>query len=81
MTRIKDGLVITSVATGIGGAVLGRVLDKRIREGTGPNVISEANRASRKRDAARIAARSMGIANVLANVAILGITAVLAVEG
>jgi hypothetical protein len=44
-------------------------------------VIADANRAWRKHDAARRAVGVAGIVNLLANVAILGIDTVLAVEG
>jgi hypothetical protein len=81
LTRIKDGLVIASLATGIGSFVLGRTLDERSRDGDGENVISEANRARRGRVAARRAVKSISTANLLANIAILGITTVLAMEG
>jgi len=82
LTRIKDGLVIASVATGIGGVVLGRALAKIDREvdNDNVNVISEANQFWRKRNAVRRAGRAVGLANLLANVAILGITSMLAVQ-
>jgi hypothetical protein len=78
LTRIKDGLVIASVATGIGSVVLGRAHANCGPEGNGENVISAANRVSRRRNALRHAARGVGIANLLAGLAILGITTVLA---
>ncbi len=32
MTRIKDGLVVASLATGIASIVVGRILGKKVRE-------------------------------------------------
>ena len=83
LVRIKDGLVIASLASGICRAVLGRVLAKRTLDehDHGENVIADANRAWRKHDAARRAVGVAGIVNLLANVAILGMDTELAVEG
>jgi len=85
LTRIKDGLVIASLATAIASVVLGRVLrrdmlDKGGPEGNGENVIAAANRASRGRQTMRRVVQGVGIANLLANAANLGIT-VLALDG
>ena len=80
LIRIKDGLVITSLATGIGSIVLGRALGKRVRERTEENVISEANRANRRIAAWRRTVSGLGMLNLLANVAILGITTMLAAD-
>lgn len=81
LTRIKDGLVIASLATGVGSVVLGRALGKQVcEEGNGENVISAANRDARRTQALRRAVGGVGLANLLANIAILGITAMLAIE-
>src|SRR5215510_253475 len=77
LTRIKDGLVIASLATGIGSFFLRRKLDERSRDVDGENVISETNRANRERGAARRAVKSVRRANLVANIAILGITTML----
>jgi hypothetical protein len=81
LTRIKDGLVITSLATGIGRVALRRMDRNCGPEGNGENVISEANRANRRHKALQRAASTVGVANLLANIAIVGITTVLALEG
>lgn len=85
LIRVKDGLVIASLATGICRAVLGRVLAEEIQQEDkgdhGENVIASANRVWRRRGAARRAVGTVGILNLLANVAILGIDTVLAMEG
>jgi hypothetical protein len=81
LSRVKDGLVVASLATGIGSVVLGGKLGEHLREPNGENVISEANRVNRKYGAMRRAVSSLGLANMLANIAILGITTVLAMEG
>jgi hypothetical protein len=80
LTQIKDGLVIASLATGVAGVVFGRVLRNCGPEGNGENVISAANRVAEKRKFMKRAAAGVGIANVLANIAILGITTVLAAD-
>ena len=80
LTRIKDGLVITSLATGICRVALRRMDRNCGPEGNGENVISEANRANRRHKAVQRAASAVGIANLLANLAIVGITTVLAIE-
>ena len=82
LTRIKDGLVVASLATGIASHVVGSAVGDRVRdESKGEGVISEANRTWRKDGAERRAVRTLGLMNLLANVAILGITTVLAMEG
>jgi hypothetical protein len=81
LTRIKDGLVVASLATGIGSVVLGRKLGAQVRETSGESVISNGTRASRKNGSLGRTVSTLGIANLLANIAILGITTVLAMEG
>jgi hypothetical protein len=84
LTRMKDGLVVASLVTGIGSTIVGRALGKQISEGDGAQATSGANRApkdSQRTQAMRRAASGLGIANLLANIAILGITTMLAMEG
>jgi hypothetical protein len=80
LTRIKDGLVVASLATGIGGVVFGRALRNCGPEGNGENVISAANRVAERRRIIQRTVTGIGIANVLANIAILGITTMLAAD-
>ena len=83
MTRIKDGLVIASLVTGIGTAVLGRMLGQCARRGEGPAQVREAGGTARgeRTVALQRAVGGLGIANLIANIATLGITAALAMEG
>jgi hypothetical protein len=84
LTKVKDGLVVASLVTGVGSIVLGRILGKRIQRGEGPEREREEGQPARegKRSVAlERAVGSLGIANLVANVAILGITTVLAMEG
>jgi hypothetical protein len=82
LTRIKDGLVVASLATGVATHIVGTKVGDRIRdESKGDGVISEANRTWRKDGAERRAVRTLGIVNLLANIAILGVTTALAMEG
>ncbi|HEX8106804.1 MAG TPA: hypothetical protein VF516_03705 [Kofleriaceae bacterium] len=84
MTQVKDGLVIASLVTGIGTAVLGRMLGKCARRGEGPAQVREAGgtaRGGERTVALQRAVGGLGIANLVANIATLGITAALAMEG
>jgi hypothetical protein len=84
LTRIKDGLVVASLVTGIGTAVLGRMLGACARRGEGPAQVREAGgtaRDSERTVALQRAVGGLGIANLIANIATLGITAALAMEG
>jgi len=84
MTRIKDGLVIASLVTGIGTAVLGRMLGQCARRGEGPAQVREAGgtaRGGERTVALQRVVGGLGIANLIANIGTLGITAALAMEG
>jgi hypothetical protein len=91
LTRFKDGLVIAGLVTGIGSAVLGRMLGKCVQRGEGPAQAREVGGAARtvaggnaqaeRTVALQRAVGGLGIANLIANIATLGITAALAMEG
>jgi hypothetical protein len=84
LTQVKDGLVIASLVTGIGTAVLGRMLGTCARRGEGPAQVREARGTARgggRTVALQRAVGGLGIANLIANIATLGITAALAMEG
>jgi hypothetical protein len=84
LTRYKDGLVVAGLVTGIGAAVLGRMLGKCTERGEGPARVREVGgdaRASERTVALQRAVGGLGIANLIANIATLGITAALAMEG
>lgn len=84
MTRLKDGLVVASLVTGIGTAVLGRMLGRCARRGEGPAQVREAGgtaRGSERTVALQRAVGGLGIANLIANIGIVGLTAALAMEG
>jgi hypothetical protein len=84
LTRVKDGLVVASVVTGIGTVVLGRMLGKCAVRGEGPAQVREAGgtaRGSERTVALQRAVGGLGIANLIANIATLGVTAALAMEG
>jgi hypothetical protein len=84
MTQIKDGLVVASLVTGVATAVLGRMLGKCARRGEGPAQVREAGGAARGSErtvALQRAVGGLGIANLIANIGTLGITAALAMEG
>ena len=88
LTRVKDGLVIASIATGITSMVLGRSLGRRVERGIGPERMRDANTHAEAIDGAgkrtRIIQRVVGgsgLLNLLANIGIAAVTAVLAMEG
>jgi hypothetical protein len=84
LTRVKDGLVVASLVTGIGTVVLGRMLGQCARRGEGPAQVREAGgtaRGSERTVALQRAVGGLGLANLVANIATLGITAALAMEG
>jgi hypothetical protein len=93
LVRIKDGLVIASLVTGIGSIVLGRILGKRARRGEGPAQARRDGASGRSGEAGSAASdgrstmaiqravSGLGIANLLANVAAMSVTTSLAMEG
>jgi hypothetical protein len=82
MTRVKDGLVIGSLLTGIASNLLGWRLGKKIEQNKGPAQIEEGMAPKDKRTAAlHKTVGVLGNANLIVNVAIVGLTSVLAMEG
>jgi hypothetical protein len=82
LTMVKDGLVIGSLVTGVGSNVLGWRLGKQIAKGHGPSEIGERQVGEAKvTRALEKTVGILGLANLVANVAVLGITSVLAMEG
>ena len=93
LVRIKDGLVIASLVTGIGSTILGRILGKRISRGDGPAQVRQGRTSGSSGEvgsatsngqstlAIRRAVGGLGIANLLANIAAMSVTTLLAMEG
>ena len=82
LTLVKDGLVIGSVVTGLGSNVIGFMLGKQIEKNRGPAQVKAGVAPEDKKTLALSKATGiLGTANLIANVAILGITSVLAMEG
>jgi len=84
LTQVKDGLVIAGLVTGIATAVLGRMLGRRVRDGEGPAQVREAGgiaRGGERTVALQRAVGGLGLANLIANIGALGVTAALAMEG
>ena len=74
LTLAKDALIVASLATGIASVVLGRALGRRVRR--------EATLADRERtETLRRAVGGTGLANLAANLGIVGVTAALAMQG
>ena len=93
LVRIKDGLVIASLVTGIGSTILGRILGKRISRGDGPAQVRQGRTSGSSGEAGstlsncqstlaiRRVVGGLGIANLLANIAAMSVTTLLAMEG
>ncbi len=82
MTKVKDALVIGSVLTGVASNLLGWRLGKTIEQNRGPEQVEEGLAPENKRTLAlKKTVGSLGTANLLFNVAIVGLTSVLAMEG
>lgn len=84
LTKVKDGLIIASLLTGVSSNVFGRMLGKRVEEGLGPEEVKDrANigTEAKKSFALQRVVGSLGLANLVTNIAILGVTTVLAMEG
>jgi hypothetical protein len=84
LTTLKDGLVATGLLTGIGSIFLGRLLARRARRGEGPAQARVAGATAQDGEASVALHRvvgGLGIVNLIANIATLGVTTVLAMEG
>lgn len=82
LTLAKDALVIASLATGIASMALGRVLGARTTGERNENTGKERAPDDRPADTERLrtAVGVLGIANLVANVGIAGVTAALSME-
>jgi hypothetical protein len=82
LTKVKDGLVVASLLTGVTSIFLGRRLALRSRRGIGPAHARESNgdREARRTRAIERAVGGLGIANLITNVGIAAITAILGME-
>ena len=84
LTKVKDGLIIASLVSGVGSNIFGRILGKRVEQGLGPQEMrdrSGAQNEAKKTMAVQRVVGALGIVNLVTNVAILGVTTVLAMEG
>jgi hypothetical protein len=83
LTVAKDVLVIASLATGITSTILGRMLGERVGA-NGARAGAPASRASRTDEQGtqrlRTAVGILGMANLAANVGIVGVTTALSME-
>jgi uncharacterized membrane protein len=73
LTIVKDALIVASVATGIASVVIGRVLGAKARA-------TQGLEDREKTETLRRAVGAVGIVNLAANLAILGVTTALAME-
>jgi len=77
LTIAKDALIVASVATGIASVVLGRMLGKRVRD---RDVSAQGLEQRERAETLRRAVGTVGLANLAANAAILGVTTALAMQ-
>lgn len=82
LTLVKDGLVATSLLTGVASNVFGFMVGKQTERDRGPAQV-EAGYVSDdgKTRALGTATAAFGTANLVANIALLAVTSMLAVEG
>jgi hypothetical protein len=83
LTRLKDGLVIASLATGIACNVFGRLLGRKSDDAMGPEAMKDrtgGEQAGKSTVALERVVSALGTANLVSNVAVLGVTSALAME-
>jgi hypothetical protein len=83
LTRVKDGLVIASLVTGIACNVFGRMLGKKTDEGMGPEEMKDragADEAGKGTVRLERLTGALGTMNLISNIGVLGVTSALAME-
>ncbi len=84
LTMVKDGLVIGSLVSGLACNLFGHLLGKRTDEGLGPNELADragAEAEAEKTHKLQKFVSTTGTINLLANIAVLGVTTMLAMQG
>jgi len=82
LTLAKDGLIVASLATGLASMILGRVLGSRTAHNAAiaTNSSGTSDAYGPAHDRLRTAVGTLGIANLAANIGIVGVTAALSME-
>ena len=83
LTKVKDGLVIASLVTGLTCNVFGRLLGRRTDAGLGPNELADRAGGEDEADKTHKLQRfvsATGTLNLIANIAVLGVTTMLAMQ-
>lgn len=75
LTRVKDVLVVASLATGISSVIIGKLLGAKAKRQREQNVASDP-----AVDGLRTAVKAVGAANIIANAAMGAVTTTLAME-
>jgi uncharacterized membrane protein len=82
LTVAKDALIVASLATGIASTILGRVLGARMASNT--RIATRSNGESETSgpgtEKLRSAVGALGIANLAANIGVMGVTTALSME-
>jgi hypothetical protein len=83
LTKVKDGLVIASLVTGVACNIFGRLLGRKTDEGMGPEEMRDragGEQAGKRTVALERVVGALGTMNLVSNVAVLGVTSALAME-
>lgn len=85
LTKVKDGLMIASLATGVSSILFGRWMGRRSERGLGPEEVRSEDAERTEQEAKRThaierAVGVLGMLNLLTNVGIASITSILAME-
>jgi hypothetical protein len=83
LTRVKDGLIIGSLITGVASNLFGRMLAKQIDAGFGPEESKDRTGAQQEVKKSRMLQRfssGFGMLNLAANISILAVTTMLAMK-
>jgi hypothetical protein len=75
----KDALIVASLATGLASTILGRILGARTENHSG---LIKTNGEAAGSDNLRLrsAVRALGMANLVANIGVVGVTTALSME-
>jgi hypothetical protein len=83
LTKVKDGLIVASLITGIGSMLFGKKLGARSAKGLGPAEVRDRAAIGSEGTKTRALQRTagvLGMANLATNIGIMAVTTVLAME-
>ena len=85
LTKVKDGLMLASLVTGVSSILFGRWMGRRSERGLGPEEVRSEDAERTEQDSKRTyaierAVGALGMVNLLTNIGIASITSILALE-